>query len=89
MLPVYNEAETLASVLDEWIAELTRLGIAFEIRAYDDGSTDGTAAILAEMAGSEPRLRVDRHENRGHGPTVLRGYREATAEWILQIDSDG
>jgi hypothetical protein len=30
-----------------------------------------------------------RHANRGHGPTILRGYREATTPWILQIDSDG
>jgi glycosyltransferase involved in cell wall biosynthesis len=32
---------------------------------------------------------LKQHRNRGHGPTIVRGYRESGADWILQIDADG
>lgn len=89
VLPVYNESEALPSVLDEWFAELDRLGIDAELLAYDDGSRDGSGELLERLAVGEPRLRVIRQSNRGHGPTILRGYREARGEWIFQVDSDG
>jgi dolichol-phosphate mannosyltransferase len=89
VIPVYNEAEAVTSVLEEWLAELERLGVSFEVVAYDDGSSDGSLALLESAAASEPRLRIVTHPNRGHGPTILRGYHEATGEWIFQTDSDG
>lgn len=89
VLPVYNESEALPSVLGEWFAELDRLGIDAELLAYDDGSRDGSGELLERLAVDEPRLRVVRQTNRGHGPTILRGYREARGEWIFQVDSDG
>jgi dolichol-phosphate mannosyltransferase len=89
VIPVYNEAEAVTGVLDEWLAELERLGVRFEVAAYDDGSSDGSLALLETAAAGEPRLRVVSHPNRGHGPTILRGYHEATGEWIFQTDSDG
>jgi dolichol-phosphate mannosyltransferase len=89
VMPVYNEERALPSVLEEWLGELGRLRVSLEFLAYDDGSTDDSLAILEAAAVSEPRLRVSSHRNRGHGPTILRGYREALGEWIFQIDSDG
>ena len=89
VVPVYNEEGAIAGVLDSWAAELERLGIDYRLAVYDDGSRDGTGRILAELAARNPRLRATRHENRGHGPTILRGYHEARTPWILQIDSDG
>jgi glycosyltransferase involved in cell wall biosynthesis len=89
VVPVHNEEDAIGGVLASWSAELQRLGIDYRITVYDDGSTDGTPRILRELAGRNPRLSVLRHENRGHGPTVLRGYVEARTTWILQIDGDG
>lgn len=89
VMPVYNEAPALPSVLKEWLGELARLGVSVELLAYDDGSSDDSLAILEAAARSEPRLRVVSHRNRGHGQTILRGYHEAVGEWIFQIDSDG
>jgi glycosyltransferase involved in cell wall biosynthesis len=63
--------------------------MAVEVVAYNDGSTDESLAILEEMAAREPSLRVVSHANRGHGPTLLRGYLEAKGEWVFQVDSDG
>jgi len=65
-----------------------RLGIPCELLVHDDGSTDETASILEHLASEIPELTLRRHENRGHGPTILAGYREATAPWVLQVDGD-
>ncbi|MBP7777957.1 MAG: glycosyltransferase family 2 protein [Acidobacteria bacterium] len=89
VLPVYNEAELLPAVVAEWLLALDDVGVACELLIYDDGSTDATPLVLETLAQQHPRLVVRRHANRGHGPTILRGYREARGEWILQADSDG
>lgn len=88
VMPVYNEVEAIPGVLRAWHAELERLGIDGEIRAYNDGSKDGTGPVLDQLADELPRLRAFHHSNRGHGPTVLRGYGEAEAAWVFQVDSD-
>ncbi|MCL4837676.1 MAG: glycosyltransferase family 2 protein [Thermoanaerobaculia bacterium] len=89
VVPAWNEAAAIAAVAAEWRAALDGLGLAWEIRLYDDGSTDGTAAALAPLAAADPRLVVTRQANRGHGPTILRGFREARGRWIAQADGDG
>jgi dolichol-phosphate mannosyltransferase len=89
VIPVFDEQGTLAEVLLSWAAELDRLGIDYELRVYDDGSRDDTPHILQSLAGRVPRLLMARHANRGHGPTILRGYREARGGWLFQADSDG
>jgi dolichol-phosphate mannosyltransferase len=89
VVPVYNEEGAIAGVLGSWAVDLERLGVDYRLAVYDDGSRDGTPRILGDLAERDPRLSVVRHANRGHGPTILRGYREATTPWILQIDSDG
>jgi dolichol-phosphate mannosyltransferase len=89
VMPVHNEVDAIRAVIDEWTRELARLGIDYEMLVFDDGSNDGTARVLGELAHRHPCLFVHRHANKGHGPTVLRGYREARGEWVLQVDSDG
>lgn len=91
VMPVYNEAEAIGSVLAKWVAMLGALGVHYRIRAYNDGSKDATGAILAEAArASGGRVVAVDKPNAGHGPTVLRGYRAAAreAEWVFQVDSD-
>ncbi len=87
--PAYNEADRVASVIEEWTTELDRLGVDYELVVYDDGSTDRTLQVLAACRARHSRLRVERHANMGHGPTILRGYREARGRWVLQLDGDG
>lgn len=93
VLPVYNEAEALESVLSEWIEELTRQGLQFQLFCFDDGSNDATPILLKDFAQRWPQLRVVSKANSGHGPTVLYGYRhvleQSAASWVFQIDSDG
>jgi glycosyltransferase involved in cell wall biosynthesis len=89
VMPVYNEEAAVGGVVRAWAAELDRLGIDYELRVYDDGSRDRTGEALVKLSEEIPRLLVTRHSNRGHGPTILRGYREARGEWVFQTDSDG
>lgn len=88
VMPVYNEAGAVGPVVRSWMTELDRLKIDYELLVYDDGSRDGTADVLRDIARDEPRLVVKQHANMGHGPTISRGYREAAGEWVFQIDSD-
>ncbi|RKJ98198.1 glycosyltransferase, partial [Teichococcus wenyumeiae] len=59
VVPVRNEAENIAPLVDEISAALA--GLPHEIIYVDDGSTDGTAAALAGTARRAPALRVLRH----------------------------
>ena len=89
VMPVYNEEASVERVVREWAETLERLGIGYEMLLYDDGSRDGTAAALRILAAANPRIVAASHANRGHGPTILRGYGEARGTWVFQTDSDG
>jgi glycosyltransferase involved in cell wall biosynthesis len=94
VLPVHNEAGAIERVILEWIPVLGQADPAFSLLVIDDGSTDETPAILDRLARDDPRLRIVRQPNLGHGAACLLGYEIATsgdsdADFILQIDSDG
>lgn len=82
VIPVYNHRQRVAEV----IAQALRLGLP--VFVVDDGSTDGTAAVLASLPG----IAVLRHPvNRGKGAALLTGFAAAapTCDWALTIDADG
>jgi dolichol-phosphate mannosyltransferase len=89
VMPVYNEAECISDVLNDWTAELDRLKINYRLLVLNDGSRDNTADVL-EQSELSPRIEVVNKPNSGHGPTILQGYREAVenADWVFQVDSD-
>ena len=88
VMPVYNEEGAIPDVLAGWDDMLARLGVPYELRVYDDGSRDRTPAILDGVARERAGVTVVHHANRGHGPTIRRGYEEARGEWVFQVDSD-
>jgi glycosyltransferase involved in cell wall biosynthesis len=92
VIPIYDEELAIAQVVREWIPVLRATGATVVVRIIDDGSRDGTPAVLADLSREFPELSVHRQPNAGHGPACLRGYRDALADgadWIFQIDSDG
>jgi glycosyltransferase involved in cell wall biosynthesis len=89
VLPVFNEEGQIDDTIAAWTSVLRRLNVSFELHVYDDGSRDRTPARLDALAHDTPELRVIHKENSGHGPTLLRGYREASTDWVFQADSDG
>ncbi|HEY9825077.1 MAG TPA: glycosyltransferase, partial [Stenomitos sp.] len=50
VVPLYNEVESVPHLLDAIAQVLQREGLAYEIIAVDDGSTDGTTALLKQLA---------------------------------------
>jgi dolichol-phosphate mannosyltransferase len=92
VVPVYNEENAVALVINEWINVLRGLSLDFVFCVLNDGSSDKTLAVLKTCTENHPELRVVDKPNTGHGQTCITGYQLAineNAEWIFQIDSDG
>ena len=90
LMPVYNEEESLrASVLRALEAPLPP-GMRSEIVAVDDGSTDASPEILAELAAANPqRVRVFQHAvNSGKGAAIRTCLLQAAGELAIIQDSD-
>jgi dolichol-phosphate mannosyltransferase len=89
VVPVHNEADNVGPLMAELTAALDGR-LEYEIVFVDDGSDDGTAERLAELASSVPGLRVVRHPaRRGQSSAVLSGVRVARGEWVVTLDGDG
>jgi glycosyltransferase involved in cell wall biosynthesis len=89
VMPAYNEAESVEMSVREWHGAVASKISGTEIIVVDDCSVDDTAVILSRLSSELPALRVVRSPvNEGHGPSVLKGLREAKGEYIFQTDSD-
>jgi len=85
LVPAYNEAESIASVVEEIGAVMDRAGFIHEIVVVDDGSTDGTTAALSGL-----KVTVLTHpENKGYGASLKTGIRSAKGDIIVITDADG
>jgi glycosyltransferase involved in cell wall biosynthesis len=89
VVPVYNEVESVPHLL-EAIAQVLRMeGLAYEIVAVDDGSTDGTTALLKRLAQDRSDLRaVLLRRNYGQTAAMAAGFHHAQAPVIVTLDGD-
>lgn len=107
VLPAYNEAHRIGPALDELFGWLRRGGTArsqgrssgdlgaWDVLIVDDGSEDGTAALVEARPeahpstdGSAPRLRVLRRPHAGKGAAVTAGILAAAGELVVFADAD-
>lgn len=89
VIPVYNEAENIAALVDEVCAGLDGK-LDFEVVVVDDGSSDTTAAELQGCRARQPRLRILRHHQRaGQSAALASGIAAARALWVATLDGDG
>ncbi len=87
VIPVYNEVETLESVVDA--VRAVNIGMDREIILVDDGSKDGTRDLLPKIAEKHPDVIAVLHEvNQGKGAALHTGFARATGDIVLIQDAD-
>ena len=86
IMPCYNEAEVIASVLPEIIRVVRENNWRFIV--VDDGSTDDSYRILQSFAADD--VKILHHKlNRGYGAAIKTGIRAAETKYVVTIDADG
>jgi len=89
LLPIKNEEGNVVPLLDQIERALAPLGHPFEVIAVDDGSTDGSRAVLEGEAARRPYLRVlVFRRNAGQTAAFDAGFRHATGDVIVTMDAD-
>ena len=83
IIPVFNERATIRTVLERVAA----VDLDTEVVVVDDGSTDGTREVLAELDGNGPII-VLHDTNRGKGAALRTGIRHITGDYVVFQDAD-
>jgi len=85
VVPAYNEAKTIASVLERVLSQPS----VMEVIVVDDCSTDGTWEFLQSLAASNSKIRASRHaRNEGKGAALRTGISLAGARFVIIQDAD-
>lgn len=85
IIPVYNAVAWLEAALR---SVLRQTGVALEVIVVDDGSTDGSGALLDELAQEDVRVRVFHQANAGQGAARNLGLDQATGDYVYFMDAD-
>lgn len=89
VLPAHNEAENIEAVVTRALDVLPRVVRDVEVIVVNDGSRDETGAIVDRLAAEHARVIAVHHPvNRGYGAALTSGFRVATGDSIMFMDSD-
>jgi len=88
IIPIFNEQETVSSIIEAVKEAVLPMGFDREIIAVNDGSQDNTAQVLARY-DNDPLVSVfHKEKNEGKTSAIVRGFKEATGDIILIQDAD-
>jgi len=88
LFPVYNEAETIEEIIGEFYKEIGSR-IPIKIIVAEDGSTDGTKAILCELSKRIPMKIIFGKDRTGYSRGLIDGIAKVNTKFIVFVDSDG
>lgn len=89
VVPLLNEAESLPGLYAELSDVLGSIGLPYELIFVDDGSTDGSARVLAELYSTDRRVRVVQfRRNFGKSAALDAGFQVARGEAVITMDAD-
>ena len=89
VVPLYNEEESLPHLVNQLISALRPAGETFELVLVDDGSSDRTAEVLAQVSSDVPEVvAVLLRKNYGQTAAMAAGFDVAGGEVIVSLDGD-
>ncbi|MFZ9939956.1 MAG: glycosyltransferase family 2 protein [Bacteroidia bacterium] len=91
VVPAYNEARTLTTLLDRVFAAEPGVGIMLEVVVVNDASTDHTGAIAEEYIKTHPERNIQlihHPQNQGKGAALRTGISKASGDWVVIQDAD-
>jgi dolichol-phosphate mannosyltransferase len=90
VIPAHQEAEVIEPTLRALLEQLVAEGLDYELLVVDDGSTDGTADVVARVAAEDPRVRCIRNDGpSGFGRAVRKGLDAFTGDAVVIAMADG
>lgn len=88
--PCYNDEQTIGELVRNANRILSKRKIPYEIIVVNDGSSDGSAAILRRLKKEIPQLRIVTHrKNQGYGAALRDGFRATKYDLVFYTDGDG
>lgn len=89
VIPAFDERDNVRPLHEELVRALAEVPGEVEVIYVDDGSTDGTAAELAAIAATDPRVTVVRlARNYGQTAALAAGIERSRGRWVVTLDAD-
>jgi len=89
VIPAYNEAENIETIVEDTIAKLPEYFADFEIVVIDDGSSDTTPQLCDGLVQKHSQVKVIHKKNGGFSRAIRDGIRIATKDFIAYVPADG
>ncbi len=89
VVPIYNEAESIETLVQAIADAVGEIDLSYEIICVDDGSKDGSTEVLTNLARRRTDLKaVILRRNYGQTPAMAAGFESATGKVIVTLDGD-